>query len=86
MMLNLIKLREGSRLRHLPKAESRKNYKFIVTNKKLISANFEQKIFTHFLKRFADFRANFFFSKWAEMKILLCNVAIGNKHHEIYFF
>ena len=32
-------------------------------NKKLISADFEQKIFAHFLKCFADFRANFFWLK-----------------------
>ena len=54
-------------------------------NEKLISANFEQKNFAHFLKRFADFRANFFCSKSAEMKILLCNVAMGNKLYEIIF-
>jgi len=55
-------------------------------NKKFISAGFEQKKIAHFLKRFADFRANFFCSKSAEIKILLCNVDMGNKLYEIFFF
>ena len=37
-------------------------------NKKLISGDFEQKFFAHFLQRFADFRAIFVCSKSAEMK------------------
>ena len=37
-------------------------------NKKNISADFEQKKFAHFLKRFAKFGA-IFFSKSAELKI-----------------
>ena len=57
-----------------------------LNNKKFISADFEQKMFAHFFKRFADFRAIFFCSKSAEMKILLCNVAMGSKLYEIFFF
>ena len=33
----------------------------ILNNKKLVSADFEQKFFAHFFKQFADFRANNFF-------------------------
>ena len=55
-------------------------------NKKLISADFEENIFAHFFKRFADFRAKIFCSKSAEMKILLFNVAMGKKLCEINFF
>ena len=53
---------------------------------KKFSADFEQKSFAHFLKRLADFRAKRFCSKSAEMKILLCNVGMGNKLYGIFFF
>ena len=49
--------------------------------KKIILADFEQKNVAHFLKRFVNFWANFFCSKSDEMKILLGNVGMGNKHY-----
>ena len=48
-----------------------------LNNKKFISADFEQKMFAHFFKRFANFWAKMFCSKLTEMKILLCNVGMG---------
>ena len=54
--------------------------------KKIILGDFEQKKCQFFKKGFADFWANFFCSKSAEMKILLCNVAMGNKLYKINFF
>ena len=55
-------------------------------NKELISVDFEQKSFAHFLKRFANSRAKFFGSKSAEMKILFCKMGIRNKLYETKFF
>ena len=55
-------------------------------NKKLIPADFEENNFAHFLKRFDDFRAKMFCSNLAEMKIVLCNVAMGNKRYKIFIF
>ena len=56
-------------------------------NKKFSSADFEQNKFDHSLKRFANFRAKYFCSKSAEMKILLCNVGMGKTNFmKLYFF
>ena len=55
-------------------------------NKKFSSADFEQNKFDHSLKRFANFRAKYFCSKSAEMKILLCKVGMGITLYEIKFF
>ena len=55
-------------------------------NKIKNSADFEQKNFAHFLKRFANFGAKSFCSKSAEIKILSCKVGIGNNFYEIFFF
>ena len=55
-------------------------------NKKFVSVDFEQKKIGHFLKRLANFRAEFFCSKSAEMKILLCNAGMENKLYEVKFF
>jgi len=51
-------------------------------NKIYISADFEQKK----LPDFFDFRPKFFASKPAKMKIILCNVDMGNKLYEVKFF
>ena len=53
---------------------------------KIISGDLEQKLFAHFLKRLANFQANFFCSKSAEIIFLLCNVGMENKLYEINFF
>ena len=50
-----------------------------------------EKIFRPILRKkfllfFANFRANFFCPKSAEMKILLWNVGMGNKLYEMNFF
>ena len=55
-------------------------------NKIFVSANFEQKNFGRFFKRFANFGANFFCSKSPETKILLSNVDMGIKLYFINFF
>ena len=58
----------------------------ILLNKKLILANFEEKFFAHFLKRFADFRAIFFCSKSAEMKIYYVIWLWGTNFMKYFFF
>ena len=57
-----------------------------IENHKIFQCEALKKKFAHFLKRFANFGANFFCSKSAEMKILLCNVGIRNKLYEIFLF
>ena len=55
-------------------------------NKILILVDFEPKNFGRFFRFSANFRPNFFCSKSAEMKILLCKVDMGNKLYEVKFF
>ena len=57
-----------------------------LVNKIFVSADFEQKNFGRFFKRFANFWAKFFCSKSAETKILLSNVDMGIKLYLIIFF
>ena len=55
-------------------------------NKIFISADFEAKKFAWKLTKNRKNRRNFFGSKSAKMKILLCKVDMGNKLYETKFF
>ena len=55
-------------------------------NKIFIFVDFEPKKFRRFFRFSVILWANFFGSKLAETKILLCKVDMGNKLYEIFFF
>ena len=58
----------------------------VITKQKINFGQFWAKIFCPFFETFCRFSGKFFCSKLAEMKILLCNVAMGNKLYEVIFF